>query len=116
MNHTPKPLAVFYMGTTEDVPNGRGKIGSVVFAATVRDPPQMAVMTEQADDGVDVTSACPGAPKKAPRAHQLDTIARNLSPELAMCAAMVKDPAQTAALVQFAEGKMSYAEMRARCG
>lgn len=81
MSHKRKPLAVFYMGTTEDIPVGRGKIGSVVVCATIRDPPQMAEMTEQNDEGEEVTSACPGAPKKTgmrPTPANLAEIARNL--------------------------------------
>jgi hypothetical protein len=35
-----------------------------------------------------------------------------LDPLLAQCAVMVGDPVQTAAMAKFAEGKMSYAEMR----
>jgi hypothetical protein len=83
--------------------------------------PQRAEITQTPDNGEpEVTSSeTPGAPVKAPRpplAAQLDTIARNLNPELAMAAIMVNDPDQTAALAKFAEGKMSYAEMRGLCG
>jgi hypothetical protein len=83
--------------------------------------PQRADITETTDDGEpEVTSKeTPGAPIKAPRpplAAQLDTIARNLNPELAAVALHVNDPDQTAALAKFAEGKMSYAEMRGLCG
>jgi hypothetical protein len=45
-----------------------------------------------------------------------ETIARNLNPQLAACAVIADDPVQTAALAKFAEGKMSYAEMRGLCG
>ena len=138
MNHERKPLSVFYMGTTDDVPNGRGRIGSVVVAARVLDTPQSAEITEQFDDGTDVTSACPGAPVKAPpefetflntvrntceaatqdtfKGTALEGVAKNLSPQLAACAALVNDPVQTDAIAKFAEGKLSYAEMRALCG
>jgi hypothetical protein len=83
--------------------------------------PRNAEITDTPDDGEpEVTSkAPPGAPVKPPRpplAAQLDTIARNLNPDLAMAAIMVNDPDQTAALAKFAEGKMSYAEMRGLCG
>ncbi len=37
-------------------------------------------------------------------------------PILAQCAQIVNDPEQTEALAKFAEGKMSYAEMRGLCG
>lgn len=81
--------------------------------------PQCAEITEQKDEGEEVTSAPPGAPMK-PRAPptfaQLDTISRNLDPLLAQCAVIMGDPDQTEALTEFAEGKLSYAEMRARCG
>jgi len=60
--------------------------------------PQQAEVIEQKDDGEEVTS-------------QL-----KIDPLLAQCAAMVGDPDQTAALAKFAEGKMSYAEMRGLCG
>jgi hypothetical protein len=83
------------------------------------DTPQKAEIIEQKDNGAEVSSKCPGAPKKpaqAIKAKDLDTIARNLGPDLAFCARMVNDPDQTAALAKFAEGKMSYAEMRSRCG
>jgi hypothetical protein len=37
-------------------------------------------------------------------------------PLLAQCAAIVDNPVQTDAMAKFAEGKMSYAEMRGLCG
>lgn len=46
---------------------------------------------------------------------KLDIIAQ-MNPQLAQCAAIVNDPEQTAALADFAQGKLSYAEMRALCG
>ena len=62
----------------------------------------------------------PDAPQKAEiikqRDADLEVISRNLNPRLALCAAILNDPDQTAAMAKFAEGKMSYAEMRARCG
>lgn len=62
----------------------------------------------------------PDAPQKAEITEQrdvdLEVISRNLDPLLAQCAVIVNDPDQTDALARFAEGKMSYAEMRARCG
>lgn len=112
MNHKPKPLAVFYKGVTDDVPEGRGKIGSAVRA----DPPQMAEITVQNDDGEEVTSRCPGAPMKTPRARKTEDlvkIAKNLGPGLALAAMALNDPDQTAALAQFAEGN---AEMRGLYG
>ena len=96
MNHTPKPLSVFYMGTTEYIPKGRGKIGSVVFAACAVDPPQNAEITEQKDTDLEVIS--------------------KYNPDLAACAQILNDPVQTAAMAKFAQGKMSYAEMRGLCG
>jgi hypothetical protein len=81
--------------------------------------PQRAEITQTTDDGEPEVTSAPGAPVKAPRpplAAQLDTIARNLNPELAAVASYVNDPDQTAALAKFAEGKMSYAEMRGLCG
>ena len=39
-----------------------------------------------------------------------------LNPNLAAAAAYLGDPEQTSAMARFAEGKMSYAEMRGLCG
>jgi hypothetical protein len=39
-----------------------------------------------------------------------------IDPLLAHCAVILDDPVQTAAMAKFAEGKMSYAEMRGLCG
>ena len=86
-----KPLAVYFRGRTEDVPIG-----------TSQDSPQCAEVTEQSDDGPEVTS-------------DLDKIAA-LDPNLAAAAAYLGDPVQTSAMARFAEGKMSYAEMRMLCG
>ncbi len=95
MNHSRKRCAIWFHSRTDDPPAGRGFVGA--------DAPQNAEVIEARDDGQEVTS-------------RLDTIARNLNPELAACAAIVNDPEQTEALARFAEGRMSYAEMRARCG
>jgi len=105
-----KPLAVYFRGRTEDVPLGRSK-----------DSPQCAEVIEQGDDEPEVTSTppptprgepvCPGAPRKS----DLSKIA-TLDPNLAAAAAHLNDPEQTSAMALFAEGKMSYAEMRMLCG
>jgi hypothetical protein len=102
MNHKPKPLAVFSMGTTEDVPTGRGKIGSMVFCARPCAMPACAEISQQIDDGEEVSS-------------KLDSIAK-YSRDLAFAAAVCNDPVQTDALARFVEGRMSYAEMRGLCG
>jgi hypothetical protein len=105
MNHPRKRCAVRYHSRVEDPPAGRGSIGSVVVVARRRtDDPQNAEVTEQKDDseGEEVTS-------------QLKKIA-TIDPLLAQCAVIVNDPDQTAALAKFAEGKLSYAEMRGLCG
>ena len=105
MNHPRKRCAVRFQGRTDDPPAGRGRIGSVVVAARrCTDEPQNAEVTEQkaGSDGEEVSS-------------QLAKIA-TIDPLLAQCAVMVGDPAQTAAMAKFAEGKMSYAEMRSLCG
>ncbi len=86
-----KPLAVYFRGRTEDVPLG-----------TFKDSPQFAEVTEQSDDGSEVTS-------------DLAKIA-TIDPNLAAAAAYLGDPVQTSAMARFAEGKMSYAEMRGLCG
>jgi hypothetical protein len=94
MNHPRKRCAVRYHSRVEDPPAGRGHIGSVVTFE--------AAITEQKDEGEEVTS-------------QLKKIA-TIDPLLAHCAVIVNDPDQTAALAKFAEGKLSYAEMRSLCG
>jgi hypothetical protein len=121
MNHKPKPLAVFFRGNANPVPTGSGKIGSVVMVCRRIEEPQNAEVIEQGDDGDEVTSTppptpraepvCPGAPVKS----DLAKIA-TLDPNLAAAAAYLNDPEQTSAMARFAEGKMSYAEMRGLCG
>jgi hypothetical protein len=104
-----KPLAVYFRGRTDEPPLGAA------------DSPQFAEITEQGDVGDEVSSTppptprgepvCPGAPIKS----DLAKIA-TLAPNLAAAAAYLGDPVQTAAMARFAEGKMSYAEMRGLCG
>ena len=98
MNHQRKRCAIRYHSRVEDPPAGHGRIGSVVTVET----PQNAEVTEQKDNGEEVES-------------QLKKIA-TIDPLLAQCAVMLGDPVQTAAMAKFAEGKMSYAEMRMHCG
>jgi len=96
MNHPRKRCAVRYHSRTDDPPAGRGSIGSVVVACRrIEDPPQKA-------DEDEVSS-------------QLKSISK-IDPLLAQCAVILNDPVQTAAMATFAEGKMSYAEMRGLCG
>jgi len=103
MNHPRKRCAVRFQGRTDTPPEGRGPIGSVVVACRrVEDTPQNAEVTEQKDEDPEVSS-------------KLEKIA-TIDPLLAQCAVMVGDPAQTDALAKFADGKLSYAEMRALCG
>jgi hypothetical protein len=66
------------------------------------DEPQKAEITEQKDTDDEVDS-------------KLAKIA-TIDPLLAQCAAYLNDPVQTDAMAKFAEGKMSYAEMRGLCG
>jgi hypothetical protein len=82
----------------EDPPKGRGAIGSVVVACRRVETPQNAEVTEQKDTGDEVSSIA------------------KIDPLLAQCAVILDDPVQTAAMAKFAEGKMSYAEMRGLCG
>ena len=100
MNHPRKRCSVRYHSLTDDPPVGRGPIGSAVTI----EQPQNAEVIEQKDDseGEEVTS-------------QLKSIS-NIDPLLAQCAVIVNDPVQTAAMAKFAEGKMSYFEMRSLCG
>ena len=94
MNHPRKRCAVRYHSRTEYPPSGRGAVGSVVTVETS----QEAEVTEQKDDGDEMTSIS------------------KIDPLLAQCAAIVGDQEQVAAMAKFAEGKMSYAEMRGLCG
>ena len=98
VNHPRKRCAVRYHSRVEDPPAGHGRIGSIVTV----EQPRKAEIIEQKDNGEEVTS-------------QLKKIA-TIDPLLAQCAVMVGDPVQTAAMAKFAEGKMSYAEMRGLCG
>ena len=98
MNHPRKRCAVRYHSRTEYPPSGRGAVGSVVTVETS----QEAEVTEQKDEDTEVTS-------------QLKKIS-TFDPILAHCAAIVSDQEQVAAMAKFAEGKMSYAEMRGLCG
>lgn len=102
MNHPKKRCAVRYHSRVEDPPAGRGSIGSVVTIERRVEAPQNAEITEQEEEGEEVAS-------------QLKKIA-TIDPLLAQCAVIVGDPEQTAAMAKFAEGKMSYAEMRGLCG
>lgn len=84
----PKPVALYFRGMADPVPEGRSYMDR-------QDSPQFAEITEQKDDMEDISS---------------------IDPLLAQCAAIVTDPTQTAAMAQFARGEMSYAEMRGLCG
>jgi hypothetical protein len=113
-----KPLAVYFRGRTDDPPIGASYMDR-------QDSPQFGEITEQVDTGSEVESTppptprgepvCPGAPRKGGVRDELLKIA-TLDPNLAEAAAFLNDPEQTAALAKFAEGKMSYAEMRGLCG
>ena len=133
MNHPRKRCTVRYHSRVEDPPKGRGHIGSVVQICRRVESPQKAEISEQKDAGEpDVTSAdlCAAASlafisdfcesvdnvDASKFTGDLATIATNLNPNLAACAAVLGDPDQTAAMAKFASGKMSYAEMRGLCG
>ena len=98
MNHPRKRCTVRYHSRVEDPPKGRGITGSVVVACRRLEEPQEAEVTEQKDTGDEVSSIA------------------KIDPLLAQCAVILNDPVQTAAMAKFAEGKMSYAEMRRLCG
>lgn len=98
MNHPPKRCAVLYHSRVADPPAGSGHIGSMVVAVRRREQPQNAEISEQDDNCEEVSSIA------------------KIDPLLAQCAVILDDPVQTAALAKFAEGKMSYAEMRGLCG
>ena len=103
VNHPRKRCAVRYHSRVADPPAGNGRIGSVVqVCRRIVEEPQNAEINEQNDTGDEVDS-------KFAKIAKFD-------PRLAQCAVMVNDPAQTDAMAKFAEGKMSYAEMRGLCG
>ena len=121
MNHPRKRCLVRYHSRVDDPPQGHGRIGSVVTI----ERPQNAEVTEQRDQGQEVTSAVReyldafravadtvDTTKLTGDAAKIATI----NPLLAQCAVVLGDPVQTAAMAKFAEGKMSYAEMRSLCG
>jgi len=136
MNHPKKRCAVRYHSRVEDPPAGHGRIGSVVTV----ERPQKAEVTEQKDRGSEVTSRRARDPvevgfteavreyldevHEAAKSVGVAEIAASdellkiatIDPLLAQCAVIVGDPVQTAAMAKFAEGKMSYAEMRGLCG
>ena len=129
MNHPRKRCAVRYHSRTENPPAGHGRTGSVVTVERSymdrQDSPQFGEVTEQKDEGDEVSSGF---------RHYIDgqrTVAidvdttkftgdaakiAKIDPLLAQCAVILDDPVQTAAMAKFAEGKMSYAEMRGLCG
>ena len=125
MNHPRKRCAVRYHSRIEDPPAGRGSIGSVVQICRRVEPPQEAEVAEQKDDDAEITSelhayiddvrAAAVSMDAARFTGDLEKIA-TIDPLLAHCAVIVNDPVQTAAMAKFAEGKMSYAEMRGLCG
>lgn len=121
MNHPRKRCAVRYHSRVADPPEGRGRIGSVVTF----ERPQKAEITEQRDQGDEVTSAVREyLDAFRAVADTVDTTKltgdaakiASIDPLLAQCAVALGDPVQTAAMAKFADGKMSYAEMRSLCG
>ena len=91
-------------------------IGNISYA-TYSDDEVTSPFTE--DFEIKPLDTCPITPIKGPRPSNtanLETIARNLNPDLAAAASFLNDPVQTDAMARFAEGKMSYAEMRGLCG
>ena len=63
-----------------------------------------------------VREACKNATVEMYKDTDFETIATKMNPALATCAKIVDDPVQTDAMTKFAEGKLSYAEMRMLCG
>jgi hypothetical protein len=134
MNHPKKRCAVRYHSRTEDPP-----AGSVERSYMDRqDSPTFGEITEQKDKGPEVTSrrdpvevgfteavreyldevheaAKSVSAEEIAESEDLKKIA-SIDPLLAQCAVILNDPVQTAAMAKFAEGKMSYAEMRGLCG
>ena len=91
-------------------------IGDISYASDNDEEVTSSFSTD--DFEIKPLDVCPGAPLKAARsdAEKFATIARNLNPNLAAAASFLNDPVQTDAMARFAEGKMSYAEMRGLCG
>lgn len=118
MNHKPKPVALYFRGVADPVPEGTGRIGSVVLTAT-----QLGEITSQKDFEAEVTSrirefteaARNVKPETIAASPELTQIA-SMNPDMAACAAVLGDPEQTATMARFARGEMSYAEMRGLCG
>jgi hypothetical protein len=118
------------------VPDTSSVVGTTIHFARSCTPDDqashIAAISHAIEEGDEVTSplsnedfeikpldACPSAPIKGPRpsnAANLETIARNLDPYMAKVAYILNDPVQTDAMARFAEGKMSYTEMRGLCG
>ena len=94
-------------------------IGDISYATDSSDEVTSPFSTDDFEiKPLDAIPQCPGAPMKPahPDTEKYATIARNLNPQLAAAAAFLNDPVQTDAMTRFAEGKMSYAEMRGLCG
>jgi hypothetical protein len=125
MNHPRKRCSIRYHSRIEDPPAGRGSIGSVVTTCRRIATPQEAAIIENKDDDAEITSelhayidgvrAAAASMDAAQYTGDMGKIA-TIDPLLAHCAVIVNDPVQTAAMAKFAEGKMSYAEMRGLCG
>ena len=144
MSHPKKRCMVSFHSWTKDPPVGRGRIGSIVTVERSymdsQDSPQFGEITEQKDKGPEVTSRRERDPveagltatvleymgeiQEAAKSVSAEEIAASdelskiatIDPLLAQCAVILDDPVQTAAMAKFAEGKMSYAEMRGLCG
>ena len=129
----PNEVRMTHVGRLPDmmIPDKNFVVGNIIQFARACTPDDQAShigdISYASDNGEEVSSSfdaddfeikpldtCPGAPIKGPR--PLETIARNLNPQLAAAAAFLNDPVQTDAMARFAEGKMSYAEMRGLCG
>jgi hypothetical protein len=109
-------------------------IGSISYATD--EGVEVSSSFDADDFEIKPLDACPGAPLKEIHEYigrvrdacqsadasmftgdaNLNTIARNLNPQLAAASSFLNDPVQTDAMARFAEGKMSYAEMRGLCG
>jgi len=76
----------------EMVPKNNNAVGNRIEFCR----PTKAEITEQKDDDIEIIS--------------------KYNPLLGACASVVNDTVQTDAMARFAEGKMSYAEMRGLCG
>ena len=127
MNHPRKRCAVRFHSRVDAPPAGGGRIGSVVMACRRVDAPQEATIRgdspgSETDEVTSTVKEYLADFREAAAAVDVSKLTgaeakiATIDPLLAQCAVILNDPVQTEAMAKFAEGKMSYAEMRGLCG